>query len=100
MERRHARQELARRFLVLDFAREQIRRRFLTLLRAVAASDLPLKAVVIDNSPFHVGLAEVNADLADVVPVGMEDEHEEFWESARLFHLEVVGPDQQKAFSG
>ncbi len=95
VERRHARQELARRFLVLDFAREQIRRRFLTLLRAVAASDPSLKAVIIDNSPFHVGLAEVSAELADVVPIGMTDEHKEFWKSARLFHLEVVGPDLQ-----
>jgi hypothetical protein len=93
--RREADRELARRFLVLDFAREQIHRRFLTLLRVLKKETPDLQAIVIDNSPFHVGLAELTSDLADTAPVGLKKEHDEFWESARLIELSVVGPDLQ-----
>lgn len=93
--RERNRRELAHRFLVLDFAREQIHRRLLALLRAVTrTSDRP-RAIVIDNSPFHVGLAELLADLPATAPVGMRQEHEDFWRKARFYHLEVVGPDLQ-----
>lgn len=94
-ERERIRHELAHRFLVLDFAREQIHRRLLGLLRTVANAAEPPQAIVIDNSPFHVGLAELMARLPAQAPVGMHEEHAEFWKRARFYHLEVVGPDLQ-----
>jgi hypothetical protein len=98
-ERERIRRELAHRFLVLDFAREQIHRRLLSLLRAVAHSADRPQAIVIDNSPFHVGLAELVTRLPAEAPVGMQEEHAAFWRQAHFYHLEVVGPDLQDVVS-
>lgn len=90
--------ELGHRYLVLDFAVEQLRRRLTSLLLAALKTEPYPKAIVIDNSPFHVGLARLVAEMTNVKPVAMKEEHEELLEKGKFHHLEVVGPDPQDVF--
>ncbi len=91
-ERDRATAGIGHQMLVLDFAQEQVARRFFSLLSCLL--NWKPAAIVIDNSPLHAGLARLTSKLPKSPPIGLNGVHDTFFKENSWFNIEVVGPDR------
>ncbi len=95
-ERDRATAGLGHQMLVLDFAKEQVERRFFSLVSCLLQWNPA--AIVIDNSPLHAGLARLTSELPESSPIGLTREHKSLFTGTdpevAWFNIEVLGPDR------
>ena len=88
--RTRAKEGLSLRFLSDDFGRAQIELRFATLLGRLIEKWDP-RLIVVDGSPFHVGLGRAVETIFDKVPKFVEENAKKKLEQACWMRLEILG---------